>query len=209
MASKEHGEKTKLEILEKSILLFAEKGFDRVSFQQIANHCNLSQSAVMHHFPNREELLENVIQRVLRRNRQTVDPEINKIVDIELKIRKLLKLNLKWVRKYPQDTQIFTLLYYYASRDPRFSKLYLEIRSFARSRYKNLISEGLSEDLFRAPLGPDLTAEILHDFTLGALVNYLTVKSISIDSISEIEKKWNSLLDTLLIKNDLDNLGKN
>lgn len=200
MASKASGEKTKLDILDKTILLFAEKGFDRVSFQQIADECKVSQSAVMHHFPNREQLLKGVIHRVLERNRESVETELNRIKDIELKIRKLFRLNLKWARNYPQDTQVFTLLYYYASRDPKFSSLYLQIRSFARSRYKSLISAGTSENLFITRLELDLTAEILHDFTLGALVNYLTVRSTSADAVSGIESKWDSLIDTLLIK---------
>jgi len=200
MPSRSDGEKTRQKILTHSIRLFAKDGFDRVSFQQIADKCGLSQSAVMHHFRKRDDLIEAVVQTVLQHNRAVVEPELWPDAGALTQLRKIFRINLKWVIQYKEDAQILLLLYYYASRDPRFSKFYLKLRTFARQRVCGLIADGIKEGQFRAPLGAEATAEILQEFTIGALVNLVCVTNIEQPSISSAEKKWDALIDSLLIR---------
>ncbi len=57
----------------------------------------------------------------------------------------------------------------------------------------------MKEEQFRAPLGAETTAEILQEFTIGALVNVVCVSCIEQPSVLSVEKKWDALIDSLLV----------
>jgi len=52
---------TKNKILEVATKLFAEKGFNETTMQDILLQCNLSKGAIYHHFKNKQEILEYAV----------------------------------------------------------------------------------------------------------------------------------------------------
>ena len=80
-------------ILEASGALFAEKGFDATTMQDIILRSGLSKGAIYHHFRSKEEIMQALGDKMFFDNNPF--DEIRKRTDLNglQKIRKLLKLN--------------------------------------------------------------------------------------------------------------------
>lgn len=61
MTKKYDSQRTIETILEVSARLFLEKGFDRISVQDIANQAKISKGAIYHHFSSKEEIINAVM----------------------------------------------------------------------------------------------------------------------------------------------------
>lgn len=61
MTKKYDSQRTIEAILSVSSKLFLEKGFDRISVQDIANKANISKGAIYHHFSSKEEIINAVL----------------------------------------------------------------------------------------------------------------------------------------------------
>ena len=169
-------EESKDRIVTAAIELIATKGFLETSFQMIADKCGISQSAVMHHFKNKEELVEGVLKQLLQHNHSLVAASIRQEDDARTRLIKHFSGNLTWAIRYEHEAQMLLLLYYFASYHPHFAGIYSEILKNARLRIREHILAGVRERLFPANLNADETAEQMHDALLGSFVNYLAIR---------------------------------
>lgn len=60
MARNKHPEQTVEQILEVSLRLFSEKGYEKTTMQDIVNALGMSKGAIYHHFKSKEELIDAV-----------------------------------------------------------------------------------------------------------------------------------------------------
>ena len=60
--SKDHTQRTREKILQSAYQLFAAKGFDSVTVNQIMNHCRLTRGAFYGHFKSKAELYNEALQ---------------------------------------------------------------------------------------------------------------------------------------------------
>ena len=56
---------TKKKILEVSLALFAQKGFDGVSVREIAKEVGVRESALYKHYKNKEDILDKIIEEMI------------------------------------------------------------------------------------------------------------------------------------------------
>ena len=61
MPRNKYPEETIRLILDVATRLFAEKGYDRTSLQDIINETKLSKGAIYHHFASKEDILEAIL----------------------------------------------------------------------------------------------------------------------------------------------------
>ncbi|MEA5057965.1 MAG: TetR/AcrR family transcriptional regulator [Anaerotignum propionicum] len=109
-------EETVEKILEVSLKLFLEKGYDNVIIRDIANELGgLTKGAVYHHFKSKEEILSALNKSIFEKN----NPFIQARKDTELnglqKIKKVLKLSLLDADKQAMDIASLPLI-----KNPRF-----------------------------------------------------------------------------------------
>jgi AcrR family transcriptional regulator len=176
-----------------AINLIATRGFFAISFQMIADECGISQSAVLYHFKNRDELYEAVLQQLVRHNHEEVSAMMRPEDGAADRLRKHFWGNIAWAMKYPSEGQTLLLLYYLASYDPHFSVVYASMLQKARARIREHLLAGMREGAFRRDIDPDRAAETLHDALLGSFINYLTVLR-SGEPPADPRAKWEGLL---------------
>lgn len=92
------------EILEASLRLFCEKGFDRVSINMIADECNISHGLLYHYYQSKEEILTNLNRTYLK------ELEINliKLYKPGEKAEDYFKKALDYVLSYIQSSKTNT-----------------------------------------------------------------------------------------------------
>lgn len=70
------GERTRARILDSATELFSRSGFNAVSLRDIAAHAGLTHAGLLHHFPGKDSLLIEVLERRDRIDAQSVFPGI-------------------------------------------------------------------------------------------------------------------------------------
>ena len=96
MGRNKYPELTVQKILDTAERLFAEKGYDRASLQNIIDATGLSKGAIYHHFASKEDIFFAVCDRIGRRNRDVLarvrdDPDLNGLE----KVRTIFKTSLQ------------------------------------------------------------------------------------------------------------------
>ena len=181
-------------IVEKAIRLFSKHGFNYTSFQQIADACKIGQSTVLYHFPNKESLVEAVIQKIVIHNHALVSAAIDESDSYLTRLEKHFEHNFSWALKYREEAEVVILLYYLACSTKRFSAIYGKILAKARERICGYLEDGRRAGEFKFQGRAGLLAEILHDALLGGIINVLTVNPPP-PSISA--KNWRVLIGQL------------
>ncbi len=88
MARNKHPEETVKRIVDISLRLFTEKGFDKTSLQDILNATGLSKGAIYHHFASKADIFDAIGQQIGQENIQ----RLSKIRDnLAMSVREKLK----------------------------------------------------------------------------------------------------------------------
>jgi AcrR family transcriptional regulator len=184
-------------ILTQSIRLFGANGIDQTSFAMIAQATQVTQPNVLYHFPSKEILVHEMVQRILTHNRESVEALMKPADSGRDKLEKYLLGNLAWAKQYPDETRVILLLYYYATFRPEFRDLYGSILKSARTRLEGFLQCWVREENRKPEESLDLLAQVLHDWVLGSLINHLTTAPMRLSSESGLRKKWSILLEKI------------
>jgi TetR/AcrR family transcriptional repressor of mexJK operon len=186
-------------ILNTAIKLFSKHGFDRTSFQLIADTSKVSATTPLYYFKTKNALIDEALSKILINNSSIVDSAIKANDSAYERLLKHFRMNLKWAIDFPDEAQIILLVYYRACFDKKTSEIYLKIRTAARYKILEFILAGKREGLFKKDLDAELTAEILHDLLLGGIMNAITVNLVDKNSYNNVLKKWEFTINKLLI----------
>lgn len=165
------GEKTRAKIVEAAINLLAEHGYAQTSFQMVADSVGLTQSAVMHHFKSKDQLIEAVVETAVGRNRGIVESLGTVSDDAARRLVNFCRGNLLWTVKHRRDAQVLALLYYMATHDAAFASNLGRILGRGRQVILGHLLAGRREGLFRFSLRPEEAARLLQDCVIGAMLS--------------------------------------
>lgn len=171
------------EIIQGAIHCFARDGFHDTSFQKIADHCGMSQTAILYHFKTKSLLLRGALESILVHNATVVAEHLAAEKGSgRKKLEAHFEGNLQWALQHPQEARLISLLYYYASQVPEFTQLYRRIRSHAVKKLQRLIA------------GKGEYALAAHDLLLGSIVNCMS-QGAGPATQKACRKSWEVFLD--------------
>ncbi len=185
-------------IIKTALKLFAERGIEATSFQGLADELGISQGAVMHHYPTKTKLFAACFEAAIEHNRLVLSSIMDPTDDARTLLIKHFRGSWQWLLKYPHDGSLVTLLYYYATFNKEFTRLYEQVKNTARQRIAQYLYAGLRESQFRLDLNVERVAAQLHDYLLGTLVNNATLKLGLNRSLPKDQfESWENMIDLL------------
>lgn len=191
------GGNTRQKIVLAAIRLAARHGFAETSFQMIADAIGLSQSAVMYHFPDKNSLLAELVETIVRHNHEVVSGLTNVRDDAGRRLLKHCLGNVLWALRYrSSDAQVLLLLYYLAGRGGEFSGLFTRMIKVGRERLLELLLAGTREGLFELKDEPEAVAETIQDALFGAML-YAASAPGGAASGAALEAKWAGFITAL------------
>jgi len=98
--------KTKKDILEKAIPLFAKSGFSGVSMRQIAKEIGMNAASLYHHFPDKQTLYVAAVQQAFA----TREFILSEILSMDIPVREKLHLFIKRICDFMQEDPDFSTL---------------------------------------------------------------------------------------------------
>ena len=106
--------KTKRKIFETSMKLFAEKGYENTSIEEITATVGVAKGTLYYHFSSKEEIFDFLIEEGIKLLQNSVDIKTAKYENYVNKIKAIVLIQIKIVNKY-EDIITILLSQFYGS----------------------------------------------------------------------------------------------
>lgn len=193
MARNKHPEVTVNRILDASLKLFLEKGYEQTTIQDIINELgDLSKGAIYHHFKSKEDIIDAVSERLFEgTNKEILRIKSKKDLTGLEKIRRIYYLSIQNPNQEKLITAAPTLL-----KNPKFlaEQVITSIEDVA-PLLKDLIEEGIKDGSIKADHPKELSEMLI------LLSNIWLNPMIFSNTSEELKQKF------LFLKELTDNLG--
>jgi AcrR family transcriptional regulator len=150
-------------LLAEATRLFAERGYDRTSVQEIVEAAGVTKGALYHYFGSKDDLLHEIYARVLRLQTERLDAIAARTTDVRDRLAEAAADVVVTSIDNLDDTKIFFRSMHQLS--PEKQKAVRAERRRYHERFRALIEEGQRDGHFRAGLRPDLVV----DFFFGSV----------------------------------------
>ncbi|WP_329130325.1 TetR/AcrR family transcriptional regulator [Streptomyces sp. NBC_01476] len=150
-------------LLAEATRLFAERGYDRTSVQEIVEAAGVTKGALYHYFGSKDDLLHEIYGRVLRLQTERLDVIAARTTDVRDRLAEAAADVVVTSIQNLDDTKIF-----FRSMHQLAPEKQKEVRAERRryhERFRALIEEGQRDGYFRPDLHPDLVV----DFFFGSV----------------------------------------
>ena len=87
---------TKKKIIDVAMDLFKKQGFDQTTVEQIANEADVAKGTIFNHFPVKEAIISEYVQREIRRQRPEALRFLQELPDTRSRLLTLFHKSLEW-----------------------------------------------------------------------------------------------------------------
>lgn len=197
--TRKNAETRRDEILEEAIRSLARYGFQEMSFQKIADALKVSQSAILHHFPTKNALVEELVTKIVRHNHELVQASLKPTDDAMTRLKKHFHGNLDWAVRYRDESKVIVVLYHMAGHEPRFTAIYQKVLTGGRHRVVELVAAAMREGYFPKESDPELLGIPLHDMLVGGIIAAICLPPGSAEA-PRVKKRWDGVFKRLSSK---------
>ncbi|MGW1519904.1 TetR/AcrR family transcriptional regulator [Streptomyces sp. NPDC002287] len=137
--------------------LFAERGYDRTSVQEIVEAAGVTKGALYHYFGSKDDLLHEVYARMLRLQQQRLDAVAGSGAPVEERLRAAAADVVVTTIENLDDAMIF-----FRSMHQLSPEKYKQVRAARRryhERFRALVEEGMAAGVFSTATPADLVVD--------------------------------------------------
>jgi AcrR family transcriptional regulator len=172
-------EKKRAEIAQKAVALFARKGFQATTIQDIADAAQLGKGTIYHYFRTKEEILLVISNEILHEMERSLGAALLRLDEPEDKLAALIQESLKITEELENLYIIYTELWLTSLRSNRYSdivKLIKDLNDDLRKMVSRMIEDGKSKGIFVRDIDSDALAVYLVTSFDGVVFHYLLDK---------------------------------
>lgn len=187
--------KTKRKIFETSMKLFAEKGYDATSIEEITATVGVAKGTLYYHFSSKEEIFNFLVEEGIKLLQNSIDIKTAKFQNYIDKIKAIVLIQVKIVVKYENlITILLSQIWGNEARNQKCQKLVFE--------YINKIEEIVKEGIEAGEIKkgePHAIASEIYGLICSSLVYKLKSKK-EIDIMSLYKEFENTIIEGLRIR---------
>jgi AcrR family transcriptional regulator len=132
--------KTKRKIFETSMKLFAEKGYDATSIEDITATVGVAKGTLYYHFSSKEEILNFLVEEGIKLLQNSIDIKISKLSNYIDKIKAVVLIQIKIVAKY--EDLITILLKQFLGKEAINQKCKIHINDYINT-IESIVKDGI------------------------------------------------------------------
>lgn len=190
--------KTKRKIFETSMKLFAEKGYDATSIEEITATVGVAKGTLYYHFSSKDEIFYFLVEEGMKLLKNSIEIKTSKFDNVVDKIKAIILIQIKVIAKYEHIITI--ILNQFLGTESRNLSCQAFVLDYIKT-IEDIILDGMKKN--EIPNGDaKLIASTIFSLTYSILV-YKLQNDNSI-SVNELYKKYQSI-----IINGLLNTGSN
>ena len=188
--------RTKRKIFETSMKLFAEKGYDGTSIEEITSAVGVAKGTLYYHFSSKEEIFNFLIEEGMNLLKNSIKIKIDKQDKYIDKIRAIVLIQMKIIVKYENFMTIVLSEIWGNSPRSNTCKKYLE-------EYLNIVKEIIKEGVNKGEIkhyNVDIVTSEIFGLACSCLLQKKT-KEIKIEELfKELDKSYMQNLKANLLK---------
>lgn len=185
--------KTKRKIFETSMKLFAQKGYDATSIEEITATVGVAKGTLYYHFSSKEEIFNFLVEEGMKLLKNSIEIKIAKSSNTIDKLRAVVLIQIKIIAKY-EDFMTIVLSQIWGN-EPRHIMCKNKVIEYVKT-IEDILKEGMAKgEIIEGD--PDVMASGIFGLTCSSLVYKLRIKN-EID-ISKLYKEFDkSILQNLI-----------
>ena len=186
--------KTKRKIFETSMKLFAEKGYDATSIEEITATVGVAKGTLYYHFSSKEEIFNFLVEEGIKLLQNSIDIKTSKFSNYIDKIKAIILIQIKIVVKY--EDIITILLSQFLGKEARNQKCKKHILEYVE-KIENIVEEGIQAKQIKQGNAQAIASEI-YSLICSCLV--YKAKNEKIDVMKLYKEFENTIVEGLKIK---------
>ena len=132
--------KTKRKIFEASMKLFAEKGYDATSIEEITANVGVAKGTLYYHFTSKEEIFYFLVEEGIKLMQNSIDIKTSKLNNYIDKLKAIVLIQIKVVVKY--ENLIKILLSQFWGKEERNQKCKEHVYNYI-SKIEEIVRDGI------------------------------------------------------------------
>lgn len=142
------------QILEKAARLFRKSGYASTSVRKIAAACRMEAASLYNHIRSKQDLLDELLFSVASEFTQGMERAEKLPAGIYEKLEFLVDLHIDLTLRWPDRIALVTGEWIHLE-EPRLQE-YLQLRNEYENRFRNLLSEGMKQNILK-PMDTELS----------------------------------------------------
>ena len=187
--------KTKRKIFETSMKLFAEKGYDATSIEEITATVGVAKGTLYYHFSSKEEIFNFLIEEGIKLLQNSIDIKTAKFENYIDKLKAIVLIQIKIVVKY--EDLITILLSQFWGNEARNQKCKKHILEYI-NKIEKIVEEGIEAKQIKKG-NPQVIASEIYGLICSSLVYKIRSKE-KIDIMRLYKEFENTVIEGLKIK---------
>lgn len=172
MCPQQRSEESRAHILQAAAESFARYGYEATGVAEICRRAGLSKGAFYHHFPSKQAVFLELLERWLRGLEAQLEIIHKGDSAIPEQLLHMADMAQSLFAQAGGQLPIFLEFWAQASRDPAVWQVTVAPYRRFRDYFARLIEQGIAEGSFR-PVDPELTAQALVSLAVGVLLQGL------------------------------------
>ena len=160
--------KTKRKIFETSMSLFAKKGYDATSIEEITSVVGVAKGTLYYHFSSKEEIFNFLVEEGMNLLKKSIKIKTSPETTAKGKLKAIILIQIKIIVKY--EDFITIVLSQMLGKDSKS----LTIQNFLFDYLKiieDIIQEGIDNNEISKTVNPSILAYCIFGFTCTSLLN--------------------------------------
>ena len=187
--------KTKRKIFETSMKLFAEKGYDATSIEEITATVGVAKGTLYYHFSSKEEIFNFLVEEGIKLLQNSIDIKTAKFSNYIDKIKAIVLVQIKIVVKY--EDLITILLSQFWGHEARHQKCQKHILEYI-NKIEGIVEEGINRGEIKQG-NPQAIASEIYGLICSSLV-YKARSKEEIDIMKMFKEFENTVIEGLRVK---------
>ena len=158
--------KTKRKIFETSMKLFAQKGYDATSIEEITATVGVAKGTLYYHFTSKEEIFNFLIEEGMKLLQNSIDIKTEKHSNYIDKIKAIILIQIKIVIKY--ENLITILLSQFWGNEPRNQKCKKHIYDYI-DKIEKIVETGIEKGQIKEG-NPEVIASEIYGLICSTLI---------------------------------------
>ena len=135
-------EQNKRKIFETSMKLFAEKGYDATSIEEITATVGVAKGTLYYHFSSKEEIFNFLVEEGIKLLQNSIDIKTSKYTNYIDKVKAIVLIEIKIVQKY--ENLITILLSQFYGKEARNQKCQMHVYEYIE-KIEKIVKEGINK----------------------------------------------------------------
>jgi AcrR family transcriptional regulator len=166
------GMQSRLRIINVATKLFLKDGLYKVTFQQIADGADLTQSAIYRHFKDMDDLILEACKHWIGEFKEYTVNDSASLALARNQLKEFLDRHLFYAAKNRAQDGLLLGLYYYSMRSKKMLQFYQEIKIRAQAKLKMILHLGNLDGSWNL-IHIDHEANTIHSLIVGEVIKTL------------------------------------